>query len=546
MGPSGSGKSTLMNLHRLPRHADARQLRARTASVVSELDEDELARIRNQEIGFVFQTFNLLPRATALQNVELPLVYAGIRPSERRERAERGAARRSTSPTAAPPAQRALGRPAPARRHRARPGHAPGDPARRRAHRQPRLARPASRSWRCSSGCTRAGNTIILVTHEPDIAAHARAHRARIRDGRIDTATPPVRALPRRRARRMNLARGRRGSRSSRDPRQPAALLPDAARDHHRHHARSSPRRDHQRPEPLRGREAVEPRARRASWSSASASSRTARTSLDGGAPQPQPLRPADARAIASAAAGRRGGACEVHAHQRRRARRGNEVQDVDIGGIDADDPRDRALRRRRRAASSRRARRTAAAPVTVHRPDVADELFGSSTRSGKTIRVGGQRLRGRSACARRRARSSAVSQDNFVMHPVHGLHRKMFGAAARSVNISVKRGRRARRVEDAMDEVRVDAARAAPPAPTRPDDFGDRRRPRRCNDALEEHDAARSSSVAHLRRRHLAGRRRHRDHEHHAGRRSIERTREIGVRKAVGARAAATSCCSS
>jgi putative ABC transport system ATP-binding protein len=75
MGPSGSGKSTLMNIRRLPRHADPWLVQAQGQGI-AKMTDDELARIRNQEIGFVFQTFNLLARADALHNVELPLVYA--------------------------------------------------------------------------------------------------------------------------------------------------------------------------------------------------------------------------------------------------------------------------------------------------------------------------------------------------------------------------------------------------------------------------------------------------------------------------------------
>src|SRR3979411_446081 len=87
MGPSGSGKSTLMNMLGCLDTPSTGRYEFNGKDVAS-MEDDELAEIRNREIGFVFQTFNLLPRSTSLQNVELPLVYAGVKPEERHQRAQ--------------------------------------------------------------------------------------------------------------------------------------------------------------------------------------------------------------------------------------------------------------------------------------------------------------------------------------------------------------------------------------------------------------------------------------------------------------------------
>ena len=148
------------------------------------MNDDELARIRNEEIGFVFQTFNLLPRATALHNVELPLVYAGVTGKARVERAKAALEKVELTQPRRPPAQRAVGRSAAARRDCPRARQQPVDSAGRRADRQPRFEDRHRNHGRLRAPA-RGGNTIVLVTHEPDIAAYA--HRViHIRDGQVE------------------------------------------------------------------------------------------------------------------------------------------------------------------------------------------------------------------------------------------------------------------------------------------------------------------------------------------------------------------------
>jgi|SRR5579885_685081 len=184
IGPSGSGKSTLMNIIGCLDTPSQGEYWL-NKKLVSEMDDDELAHIRNKEIGFVFQTFNLLPRATALHNVELPLIYNGTPAGERIEKAKRAlesvelGSRMTHKPNELSGGQRQ--RVAIARALVNNPSIILAD--------EPTGNLDSQTSVEIMALFNRLhdqGNTIILVTHEPDIAAHA--HRVlSIRDGRIES-----------------------------------------------------------------------------------------------------------------------------------------------------------------------------------------------------------------------------------------------------------------------------------------------------------------------------------------------------------------------
>jgi putative ABC transport system ATP-binding protein len=186
MGPSGSGKSTLMNIIGCL-DTPNRGTYVLRGKVVSQMNDDELAAVRNREIGFVFQTFNLLPRATALHNVELPLVYAGV-PKEERLAVARHALemvdlgpRVAHKPTELSGGQRQ--RVAIARALVMQPSILLADEPTGNLDSQ-----TGEDIMRLFDRLHRDGNTIVLVTHEADIAQHA--HRTlRIRDGQIESDT---------------------------------------------------------------------------------------------------------------------------------------------------------------------------------------------------------------------------------------------------------------------------------------------------------------------------------------------------------------------
>ena len=172
MGPSGSGKSTLMNILGCLDKPTTGIYRLDGIGVGA-LDRDQLAEIRNRKIGFVFQQFNLLARTSAVENVELPLMYTDDSAAERRERAHEGAARGGPGGPGGASSQPAFGRTAAARGHRALAGERSEDHPGGRADRRARFADPVEIMAIFQRLNREQGITMIVVTHEPDIAAYA-------------------------------------------------------------------------------------------------------------------------------------------------------------------------------------------------------------------------------------------------------------------------------------------------------------------------------------------------------------------------------------
>ncbi len=184
MGPSGSGKSTLMNTIGCLDTPNAGEYWL-NGQLVSTMRDDDLARVRNKEIGFVFQTFNLLPRATALANVELPLVYAGTSATERHQRAKEALERVQLD-----------------KRMHHKPNELSGGQRQRVAIARALVNRPSilladeptgnldsttsEEIMRVFEELADQGQTVIMVTHEPDIAAHARRVIV-LRDGLVSS-----------------------------------------------------------------------------------------------------------------------------------------------------------------------------------------------------------------------------------------------------------------------------------------------------------------------------------------------------------------------